>query len=124
MIREAHDGFGESSAGPAHNSTPSATDGDRRSGVERRADFRARTLVVGKILIGETLTDCIVRNLSVRGAQVRVPGAGDLPPSIQLLLPGENLLFDATIVWRNGDKIGVRFNAHHDLRRDADSAPP
>ncbi|HXQ09450.1 MAG TPA: PilZ domain-containing protein [Caulobacteraceae bacterium] len=121
MIREAHDGFGESAAGPAHDSSASATDGDRRSGVERRADFRARTLVVGKVVIGETLTDCIVRNLSVRGAQVRVPGAGELPPSIQILLPGEDLLFDATIVWRNGDKIGVSFTAHRDLRRDGDA---
>jgi len=97
------------------------TKGDRRSGIERRISYRARTLVAGKVLVGEPITDCVVRNLSVRGAHVRLLGAVKLPPTIQLLLTSEGLLFDATIIWRRADKIGLAFTAHRDLRHDDDA---
>ena len=123
MIREsAQDGFEDSSSGPGQDSTPSYQDRNRRSGLERRAAFRARTLVSAKLLVGDDLADCIVRNLSVRGAQVRVLGETEaLPSTVALLLTSEGLLLDATIIWRNGDKIGVTFTGHHDLSREGDA---
>jgi hypothetical protein len=121
MIRESgHDGFGDPSTDPSPHATSSNADGDRRGGGERRADYRARTLVSAKLLVGDAPTDCIVRNFSVRGAQVRVLGDVDLPPTVSLLLTSEGLLFDATIVWRKGDKLGLTFSGHHDLQRDAE----
>ncbi len=121
MIREsAHDGFGEPETDPSQPSTSSIKDADRRSGVERRANSRARTLVSAKLVIGDERVDCIVRNFSVRGAQVRVLGQVELPPTVSLLLTSEGLLFDATITWRNGDKLGLTFRGHHDLHRDGD----
>jgi hypothetical protein len=117
MIREnAHDGFEE----PSQHSPSSSMDGDRRSGAERRADYRARTLVAAKIVVGNDPVDCIVRNFSVRGAQVRVLGDRLLPTTVGLLLTSEGLLFDATIIWRKGDKLGVIFSGHYDLHHDDD----
>jgi hypothetical protein len=120
MIREsAHDGFGDPSTDPSQQST-SPTDANRPSQIERRADYRARTLVSAKLIIGDDPVDCIVRNFSVRGAQVRVLGDLDLPSTLSLLLTSEGLLFEATVVWRAGDKAGLTFTRHYDLQCDDD----
>jgi hypothetical protein len=113
---------GDPSTRPGEDSNSSATTGRRQSGLERRADDRIRTLVHGKLIIGDGLTspDCVVRNRSIGGAQVRVLSAEELPLTVGLLLITEGLLFDATVVWRHGDKIGLAFSGQHDLRHDDD----
>jgi len=116
MIHEsAHHGFGDTSTGE------DVLEGLRRGRGERRAYRRARTLVVSKIVIGDGLADCVVRNLSIRGAQVRVLGAVELPPAFGLLMASKGLLFDATVVWRNGDKLGLTFRGRRDLHADIDA---
>jgi hypothetical protein len=102
----------ESSVTPVHQQTD----------VERRAEYRIRTLIYGKLIVGDGLAnpDCVVRNRSTGGAQVRVLRGEALPPNVGLLLITEGLLFHATVVWRRGDKIGLAFNGHHDLRHDDD----
>jgi len=117
MIHEsAHHGFGDTSTGPGED----VLEGLHRGRVERRAYRRARTLVVSKIVIADGLADCVVRNLSIRGAQVRVLGDVELPPAFGLLMTSKGLLFDATVVWRNGDKLGLTFCGRHDLHADTD----
>lgn len=113
---------GHPSTGPGDDSKSSVTAGHRPRDVERRSDYRIRTLVYGKIIIADGLAspDCVVRNRSIRGAQVRVLGTEELPPTVGLLLITEGLLLDATVVWRSGDKIGLAFSGHHDLRIDDD----
>ncbi len=104
------------------DSVAPAAAGRWRGDAERRVDHRARVLLAGRVIVGDCLTsiDCVIRNLSVSGAQVRIPSYQQLPPDIRLLLISEGLLFDATIVWRVGDKIGVFFRDHRDLRTDCD----
>jgi hypothetical protein len=123
MIGErARDVSGRPSTGPGDDSKSSVTAGDRQSQVERRAEHRIRTLIYGKLIIDDGLAslDCVVRNRSAGGAQVRVLGAEEPPPTVRLLFITEGLLFDATVVWRRGDKIGLAFSGHHDLRHDDD----
>jgi hypothetical protein len=93
-------------------------------GVERRALYRARSLFAGKIIVGDgrMTADCVIRNLSARGAHVRISGAIELPRGVRLLLIKEGLLFDATVVWRSGDKTGLVFDGQHDLLRETDPA--
>jgi hypothetical protein len=98
--------------------------GAERRVTGRRGDLRARSLLTGKIVIGDATVshDCVVRNLSARGARVRLAGAVNLPGTVSLLVVREGLLFDATIAWRRGEQIGLAFTGQHDLRTDADPA--
>ena len=103
----------------------SAFDGpDQRTGMVRRAAPRTRSLLTGKIIIGDGREshDCVVRNLSATGAHVRLAGAVNLPGTVGLLVVKEGLLFDAAIAWRRGDQIGLTFSGQHDLRNDTDPA--
>jgi hypothetical protein len=97
---------------------------DKRTGMVRRAAPRARSLLTGKIIIGDGREshECVVRNLSATGAHVRIAGAVNLPGTVGLLVVKEALLFDATIAWRRGDQIGLTFTASYDLREDKDPA--
>jgi hypothetical protein len=97
---------------------------ERRKAPGRRASVRARSLLTGKIIVddGAVSHDCVIRNLSTRGARVRIAGAVNLPASVGLLVVREGLLFDARIAWRRGEEIGLAFTAKHDLRTDVDPA--
>jgi hypothetical protein len=108
---------------PPHNE-PAFDGADLRTGMVRRAAPRARSLLTGKIIIGDGREshDCVVRNLSATGAHVRIAGAVNLPGTVGLLVVKEALLFDAAIAWRRGDLIGLTFSAQYDLREDKDPA--
>jgi PilZ domain len=97
---------------------------ERRTGAVRREDQRARSLLTGKIVIGDGAVshDCVIRNFSAKGARVRLAGAINLPGAVSLLVVKEGLLFDATIAWRRGDQIGLAFRGQYDLRNDTDPA--
>ena len=97
---------------------------ERRTGVVRRAGARARSLLTGKIVIGDGAVshDCVIRNFSARGARVRLAGTINLPSAVALLVVKEGLLFDATVAWRRGEQIGLAFSGQHDLRTDVDPA--
>ncbi|HEY5006528.1 MAG TPA: PilZ domain-containing protein [Caulobacteraceae bacterium] len=108
---------------PPHNE-PAFDGPDQRTGMVRRAAPRARSLLTGKIIIGDGREshECVVRNLSATGAHVRIAGAVNLPGTVGLLVVKEALLFDAAIAWRRGDQIGLTFSAQYDLREDRDPA--
>jgi hypothetical protein len=97
---------------------------DRRKVLNRRTSPRARSLLTGKIIIadGAVSHDCVIRNVSTRGARVRIAGAVNLPAAVGLLVVREGLLFDAKIAWRRGEQIGLAFTGQHDLRKGADPA--
>lgn len=94
---------------------------ERYSGVERRQLHRARAFLSGKIIIdnGRVSPDCLIRNLSVHGAHINISASLELPRAVGLMLIKEGLLFDATVVWRQGDKTGLVFHGQHNLL-DAD----
>jgi hypothetical protein len=106
---------------PPHDE-PAFDGADLRTGAVRRAAPRARSLLTGKIIVGDGREshECVVRNLSAKGAQVRLAGAVNLPGSVGLLVVKEGLLFDAAIAWRRGEQIGLTFSGQHDLREDVD----
>ena len=116
-------GLGRRSADIGPKTETGYTGVERRSTV-RRADLRARSLLTGKIIIGDASAshDCVVRNLSAKGARVRLAGAVNLPGAVSLLVVREGLLFDATIAWRRGEQLGLAFTGQHDLRNDDDPA--
>jgi len=64
--------------------------------------------------------DCTVRDLSIGGAGIHLAGRADLPGAMQLLIVSDGLLFDCALVWRQDDRVGLRFTSRRDLRSDAD----
>lgn len=89
--------------------------------IERRAVLRQRTLLRGRVCFGpyhSITVDCGIRNLSEHGAQVRLPPQQPLPGELTLLHVNEGLAFDASVIWRRGEVVGLRFNARHNLKGD------
>ena len=117
-------GFGRRSIDIGPELQPTYEGSERRAEVLRRAGARARSLLTGKIIFGDGRIsfDCVIRNLSAKGARVRISRAVDLSGANGLLFIKEGLLFDATIAWRRGDQIGLAFSGQHDLRGDVDPA--
>ena len=105
-------------------SEPEYTGAERRTGETRRLGARSRSLLTPKIVLddGAVSYDCVIRNLSIKGARVGIPSSIGLPGEVGLLVVKEGLLFDAAIAWRRGDQIGLTFTGQHDLREAADPA--
>ena len=91
--------------------------------VERRALVRQRTFLGGRICYGPKhviSVECGIRNLTSRGAMLRVPADQPLPPAFTLLHVSEAVAFDARLTWRRGETLGVSFEGRHDLRGSVD----
>jgi hypothetical protein len=88
----------------------------------RRGEARLRALLSGKLVFGlHGLTaDCTVRNLSSGGAKLQTSLASNLPRELWLILIKKACAYRATIAWRRGDEVGVRFEAEYDLTRATD----
>jgi hypothetical protein len=125
MIGEsAPSGFGRRSADPSPPESIVPAVEELRTGENRRIASRARTLLAGKIIIGKGLIspDCVIRDLSLSGARVRISAETDLPPRVRLLAIKEGLLFEANVAWRRGDQTGLAFVGQCDLHGDVDPA--
>jgi hypothetical protein len=78
-------------------------------GPERRAIPRLRTLQRGRVCYGmdHALSfDCMIRNLTAKGAMLRCPASQEIPDRFTLL----------HMTWRRGEDAGVKFGLAHDLR--------
>ena len=77
----------------------------------KRSNARQRVLKGGKIVFagGSFSIDCTIRNRSATGARLQVPTTVAIPDKFTLVDAqcGTQLL--ATVVWRRGDLMGVRF---------------
>jgi len=95
---------------------------ERRTGLSRRENLRARALMTGKVIVGDgqMSIDCVIRNFSVRGARITLPRSIDLPGAVGLLVVREAVFCEASVAWRRGDQTGLTFRARHDLRKDTD----
>jgi hypothetical protein len=87
------------------------------AGAARRDGPRVETSLPGKILSGDGFLspDCVICDLSPRGARVRIAGGIRLPPPVALLLTQEGLLFDAAVAWRRGNETGLVLKGCRDL---------
>ena len=77
---------------------------------ERRQVQRVRTLKSGHVVI-DTKTpalECIVRNLSPRGALLMVSSLAGIPESFELLLESKRR-HPCRVIWRGENRLGVEF---------------
>jgi len=86
---------------------------------ERRKSSRRRTLKRGKVILTKwTVMDCVIRNLSERGARLEFGGPVDLPKAFQLQLIDTGATVPAELLWQRGLTAGVSFP-----KTPAESAP-
>ncbi len=90
--------------------------------TDRRRAPRQRTLLAARFSYGEPAQTaaCGVRNLSPAGALVELEGHVLLVPPFRLLLARTGTVYDATLVWRHGLRLGVAFTGAHDLTQPVD----
>jgi hypothetical protein len=88
------------------------------SGVRRAG--RRRTLLKGKLAFGVELfsVDCIIKDLSVKGARVAIETGTLVPTIVHLVDLRHRLAFEAEVAWRHADgHLGLTFRRYYDLEK-------
>lgn len=77
----------------------------------RQSPPRIRTLKKGRIAFNDhhSVINCIVRNLSSRGACLVVSSPLGVPDSFDLVIDSDAVTKPARVVWRKHDQVGVSF---------------
>jgi hypothetical protein len=89
--------------------------------ANNRKQARRRALLSGQLLWGAgQSTACTIQNLSVGGAQVKLPYVVNVPNSCWLIDVSNGLAHQAEAAWRRGASIGLRFHASYDLKSPKD----
>jgi hypothetical protein len=76
----------------------------------KRAAARHRVLKSGTIEFNGGAIDCVVRNSSDTGAALEVASPLGIPPTFNLLIPGESIPYQCVVRWRKENRIGVAFS--------------
>ena len=88
--------------------------------VERRSSARKKSFLQGRVYYDNqrSSVDCLVRDISERGAKLVFSDAVTIPNVVELYLPGKDEVHRVRLQWHKGDEIGVDFG----LAADADAA--
>lgn len=80
---------------------------------EHRHHPRIRSFLGGEIVHsgGAIRIECTVRDLAAEGARLQVPRSVPLPDPFDLYVPQRHLHERCSIIWRQGDELGVHFLA-------------
>ncbi len=108
----------QSSSGKAGNSVVGGGPPKPTIMSDTRRSKRVRTYLRGKLFYGRGAftIDCVIRNISPSGAQLRVQSGANIPDSVYLIDVARRTAFEATVKWRRRDGgVGLKFNAVHDL---------
>jgi len=82
--------------------------------VELRNAQRRTTLKRGHIVFnaGRSTIDCMIRNLSSKGAKLQVASVVGIPDTFDLMLEAHGRQ-PCRVVWRTLKEIGVEFRTEH-----------
>lgn len=86
--------------------------------VDRRRAGRQRALLAGKLANEDATStiDCVIRNLSADGAMIETSAPHLIPNQLHLVQIKEGVAWDASVIWRRGNRIGLSLGDRHDLR--------
>lgn len=78
---------------------------------DRRKSQRLRSFKGGRIRFHRDwpLVDCAVRNLSIAGACLDLPGEFNITLGFELTLSSEKKTRACRQIWRQGNRVGVAF---------------
>lgn len=77
--------------------------------MHRRAEERTPTLVEAQIIGGGRTIACVIKDVSAKGARLRVSDATLVPPQFELLIKNGGAARPAKVRWRRKAEIGVSF---------------
>jgi len=79
--------------------------------AEARRVPRVRSMLGAQIIFNNKLSsiECHVRNVSPRGAKLIVGELLSLPQEFELNVPAKGKTYQAHVIWRRGDEVGVEF---------------
>jgi PilZ domain len=78
--------------------------------LERRKLTRSRVFKSAKIILGTaSVIDCVVRNITDRGARIEIPNAVTLPEAVDITLDGGHTFRPCRLMWRTLNETGVQF---------------
>lgn len=86
--------------------------------ADRRRTQRQRSLLTAKLANRDAsiTLDCVIRNISTEGALVETTSPHLIPHELHLMQVREGIVWDAEVIWRNGNRIGLVLGDRHDLR--------
>ena len=92
---------------------------------ERRTLARHKTFIKGRIYFNNRLSsmDCIVRDITDRGARLEASESVLLPDAFELYLPNKDEHFFARVEWRKGSHLGVSWTTDQAARYRSEPAP-
>lgn len=92
---------------------------------ERRSSARQKSFLQGRVFYNNrrTSADCLVRDVSARGARLVFADAITVPDVVELYLSNKDAIQRATVQWRRGNEIGVGFGIEYSSDMDV-TAPP
>jgi hypothetical protein len=78
---------------------------------ERRRQTRGRSFLGGRIIFNNrsSSVDCLIRDMSPKGARVRLSMPVMIPDEFELLIPKQGRSFQARVAWRMPDEFGIAF---------------
>ena len=93
---------------------------------ERRSKSRQKSFLQGRIYFNHrrTSVDCLVRDISEKGARLKFPGAVATPEVVELYIPNKDESYRARVQWRVADEMGVVFTMHEDAPSVVPGLPP
>lgn len=76
---------------------------------ERRRSGRSRTLLGARIIFrdGTGVVPCVVRNRTESGTQLEIPANQLVPKRFYLVTAKDNQVYEAELVWKKANRIGV-----------------
>ena len=77
---------------------------------DKRDNQRQHVLKAGTILFDGSGTDCLVRKMSLGGANLEVESQTGIPDSFDLVIDVEQSNQRCHVVWRKARRIGVAFD--------------
>ena len=77
---------------------------------DKRDTQRQSVMKAGTILFGGSGIDCLIRKMSVGGANLEVESQIGIPGSFDLVIEGDHSNHHCHVVWRKARRIGVAFD--------------
>jgi hypothetical protein len=93
------------------------------SAQDHRQMVRQRAFLGGKLVYGDGAftVDCIVRDISLTGARVKLPEGQMVPDHLYLVELRTGIAYEAKVVWKRHPEIGLAFV--HEYGLNEASAP-
>lgn len=72
---------------------------------------RYRVLNGGKLIVndGQSVIDCVIRDMSEGGARVRITIPTMLPKQLEMLVVKNNMLYPVEVRWNRNSEAGLQF---------------